>query len=59
MEMWDRLETAKQTASSSSRVLQHTTIGRHERRPAIPSRSTNVSCKFNDFKKSQTKSQFP
>lgn len=42
----ERLDTAEQTASSSSRVLQHTTIGRHGRRPAMPKRSTRVSCLF-------------
>lgn len=52
--MQEMLETAEQTASSSSRVLQQTTIGSHGRRPAIPNRSTNVSCQCYPFKTSTT-----
>lgn len=45
--MKERLETEAQTASSSSRELQHMTIGSDGRRPATPSRSTSVSCNQN------------
>ncbi|RWV86677.1 hypothetical protein GW17_00051402 [Ensete ventricosum] len=42
--MEERLETAAQTASSSSRELQQSTMGSDGRRPATPRRSTSVSC---------------
>lgn len=44
-EIKGRLETVEQTASSSSRELQQTTIGKDVRRPDTPKRSTSVSCK--------------
>lgn len=43
-EMKGRVDKEEQTASSSSRELQHTTMGSHGRRPSTPSNSTTVSC---------------
>lgn len=50
-EMQERLETVEQTASSSSRELQQSAIGREWRRPATPKRSTKVSCNWKQKKK--------
>lgn len=54
-EMYWRLETAEQTASSSSRELQHTIIGKDGRRPATSNKPTNVSCQKHTAQKEQKK----
>ncbi|KAJ4889346.1 14-3-3 protein [Raphanus sativus] len=42
--MKGRVDKEEETAWSSSRELQQTTMGSHGRRPSTPSNSTTVSC---------------